>query len=166
MKEILGKAKSISELLGRAKYSAGHYHGQNLLARSRHPTCYENNPSFLKFIQETGLPFKAMDSFRTAKMEERSDFYLRRQPIKAPVEESSKYEDFFRLPPAVLHLYVEGDNSENCNNRLQPAPSPINSSKVRILLAGHPEMGLIERHKCDHRPPPRTPCHEPRHHPI
>ncbi len=62
-------------------------------------TCYENNPSFLNFIQETGLPFKAMDSFRTAKIEERSDLYLRRQPIKAAVEESSKYKDFFRLPP-------------------------------------------------------------------
>jgi hypothetical protein len=54
-----------------------HYHGQNLLARSLHPTCYENNPGFLKFIQETGLPFKPMDSFRTAEMEERSDLYLR-----------------------------------------------------------------------------------------
>jgi hypothetical protein len=47
MKEILGKAKSISELLGGAKYSVGHYHSQNLLARSLHPTCYENNPSVL-----------------------------------------------------------------------------------------------------------------------
>jgi hypothetical protein len=54
-----------------------HYHGQNLLARSLHPTCYQNNPGFLKFIQETGLPFKPMDSFRTAEMEERSDLYLR-----------------------------------------------------------------------------------------
>jgi hypothetical protein len=54
-----------------------HYFGQNLLARSLHPTCYENNPGFLKFIQETGLPFKPMDSFRSAEMEERSDLYLR-----------------------------------------------------------------------------------------
>lgn len=54
-----------------------HYFGQNLLARSLHPTCYENNPGFLKFIQETGLPFKPMDSFHSAEMEERSDLYLR-----------------------------------------------------------------------------------------
>lgn len=39
-----------------------------------------------------------MDSFRTAKMEERSDLYLRRQPIKAAAKESSKYEDFFSPP--------------------------------------------------------------------
>ncbi len=77
MKEIPGKAKSIRELPGGAKYPAGHDHGQNLLARSLHPTCYENNPGFLKFIQETGLPFKPMVSFRTAEMEERSDLYLR-----------------------------------------------------------------------------------------
>jgi hypothetical protein len=108
MKEILGKAESISELLGGAKYSVGHYHGQNLLACSLHPTCYENNPSFLKFIQETGLPFKAVDSFRTAKIEERSDLYLRRQPIKAAVEESSKYVDFFRLPPAGVQYLGRG----------------------------------------------------------
>ena len=96
----------MKEILGAAKYSAGHYHSQNLLARSLHPTCYENNPSFLKFIQETGLPFKAMDSFRTAKMEERGDLYLRRQPIKAAVEESRTHNDFFRLSPAVLHKKV------------------------------------------------------------
>ena len=49
-----------------------------------------------------------MDSFRTAKMEERSDFYLRRQPIKSAAKESSKYEDFFRLPPAGVHKISRG----------------------------------------------------------
>ena len=98
----------MKEILGAAKYSAGHYHSQNLLARSLHPTCYENNPSFLKFIQETGLPFKAMDSFRTAKMEERSDLYLRRQPIKAAAKESMTHNDFFRLPPAGVQYLSEG----------------------------------------------------------
>jgi len=54
-----------------------HYHGQNLLARSLHPTCYENNPGFLRFVQETGLPFKPLASFKSAEMEERSQLYLK-----------------------------------------------------------------------------------------
>ena len=54
-----------------------HYNTQNLLARSLHPLCYENNPGFLRFIQQTGLPFKPMPEFRSAQMEERSQLYLR-----------------------------------------------------------------------------------------
>jgi hypothetical protein len=54
-----------------------HYHGQNLLARSLHPTCYANNPGFLKFIQESGLPFKPMPSFRSVEIEQRCELYLR-----------------------------------------------------------------------------------------
>lgn len=53
-----------------------HYHGQNLLARSLHITCYENNPGFLRFIETTGLPFKPMVSFKSAEMEERCTLYL------------------------------------------------------------------------------------------
>jgi hypothetical protein len=77
VKEILGTAKTIRELLGGAKYSPYHYHSQNLLARSLHPTCYENNPGFLKFIADTGLPFRPLETFRSAEMEERSDLYLK-----------------------------------------------------------------------------------------
>lgn len=54
-----------------------HYFGQNLLARSLHPQCYENNPGFLRFVQETGLPFKPLPVFKTAQMEERSLLYLK-----------------------------------------------------------------------------------------
>jgi hypothetical protein len=54
-----------------------HYHGQNLLARSLHPTCYQNNPGFLKFIAHTGLPFRPLENFRSAEMEERCDLYLK-----------------------------------------------------------------------------------------
>ncbi len=54
-----------------------HYHGQNLLARSLHPKCYENNPGFLKFIADTGLPFRPLEAFRSAEMEERCDLYLK-----------------------------------------------------------------------------------------
>jgi uncharacterized protein with ParB-like and HNH nuclease domain len=54
-----------------------HYHGQNLLARSLHPKCYENNPGFLKFIADTGLPFQPLETFRSAELEERCDLYLK-----------------------------------------------------------------------------------------
>lgn len=54
-----------------------HYHSQNLLARSLHPTCYQNNPGFLKFIADTGLPFRPLETFRSAEMEERCDLYLK-----------------------------------------------------------------------------------------
>lgn len=54
-----------------------HYNTQNLLARSLHPLCYENNPGFVRFIEESGLPFKALDSFRVQEMEERCDLYLK-----------------------------------------------------------------------------------------
>jgi len=54
-----------------------HYFGQNLLARSLHMKCYENNPGFLRFIEESGLPFKPITSFHAAQMEERSQLYLK-----------------------------------------------------------------------------------------
>lgn len=54
-----------------------HYFGQNLLARSLNPKCYENNPGFLGFVQETNLPFKPLASFKTAQMEARSLLYLK-----------------------------------------------------------------------------------------
>lgn len=54
-----------------------HYFGQNLLARSLHPKCYENNPGFLRFVEQTGLPFKPMANFRSAELEQRSQLYLK-----------------------------------------------------------------------------------------
>ena len=54
-----------------------HYHSQNLLARSLHPTCYQNIPGFLNFIANTGLPFRPMETFRTAEMEERCNLCLK-----------------------------------------------------------------------------------------
>ena len=93
MKEILGKAKTIRELLGGAKYSIDyyqreygdltyeeklpHYCDQNLLARSLHPDCYDHNPGFLKFIQESGLPFRPQNFFNSEEMEQRCELYLR-----------------------------------------------------------------------------------------
>lgn len=36
-----------------------HYNAQNLLARSLDPQCYDHNPGFLRFKEQSGLPFVA-----------------------------------------------------------------------------------------------------------
>lgn len=52
-----------------------HYNTQNLLARSLHPQCYDHNPGFLRFVQETGLPFRPYEQFKRDDLEERSLLY-------------------------------------------------------------------------------------------
>ena len=52
-----------------------HYNTQNLLARSIHPQSYEHNPGFLRFVQQSGLPFKSYGHFTKADLEERSVLY-------------------------------------------------------------------------------------------
>lgn len=55
-----------------------HYFGQNLLAASLSPLAYEKNPSFLRFVEETGLPFKPYpEGFTKADIEERQELYRR-----------------------------------------------------------------------------------------
>ena len=54
-----------------------HYYGQNLLARSLHSNCYENNPGFRRFIEQTSLEFRPMEKFDAAELEERSLLYLK-----------------------------------------------------------------------------------------
>ncbi len=52
-----------------------HYNTQNLLARSLHPQCYEHNPGFLRFKEQSDLPFGAHEEFNTADLEARSQLY-------------------------------------------------------------------------------------------
>lgn len=52
-----------------------HYFGQNLLTRSLHPKTYEHNPTFLRFVQETGLPFRPHPEFKKSDQEERQHLY-------------------------------------------------------------------------------------------
>jgi len=52
-----------------------HYFGQNLLAKTLSPQCYERNPNFLKFIKETNLPFKPHKHFKKKDIEERQKLY-------------------------------------------------------------------------------------------
>ena len=54
------------------------YMGQNLLTRSLHPDCYENNPSFLRAIQAHNLPFQPFpDAFDAAAIDSRQELYQR-----------------------------------------------------------------------------------------
>lgn len=55
-----------------------HYFGQNLLAASLNPLAYEKNPSFLRFVEDTDLPFKPHpDGFTKSDIEERQELYRR-----------------------------------------------------------------------------------------
>lgn len=65
---------SYSDLIYEVKLP--HYNTQNLLARSLHPQCYEHNPGFLRFVESSGLPFKAHIQFKKADIEERGNLYL------------------------------------------------------------------------------------------
>lgn len=53
-----------------------HYLKQNLLAQSLHEEAYEHNPGFSKFIEESGLPFKAHPEFKKADLDARQELYL------------------------------------------------------------------------------------------
>jgi hypothetical protein len=71
--------KSFNASYGDLPYSQKHeyYLGQNLLARSLHPRCYEHNPGFLRWVKESGLPFGAHPEFKKEDSEERSELYRR-----------------------------------------------------------------------------------------
>ncbi len=53
-----------------------HYFGQNLLAKSLHPKCYEHSPGFLRFKRESGLGFRAHEEFKKKDLDERQDLYI------------------------------------------------------------------------------------------
>lgn len=51
------------------------YYGQNLLAKSLNPQCYEKNPSFLRYVQDSGLPFKPFEYFKKSDVSQRQHLY-------------------------------------------------------------------------------------------
>ncbi len=69
--------KSFNASYGDRSYSdkLPHYNTQNLLARSLHPQCYQHNPGFLRFIEQSGLPFRPHEEFRKDDLEARSALY-------------------------------------------------------------------------------------------
>lgn len=52
-----------------------HYLGQNLLAQCLHEQTYEHNPGFLRFIEESGLPFGAHAEFKKTDLDARLVLY-------------------------------------------------------------------------------------------
>jgi len=54
-----------------------HYLGHNLLARSLHEQAYDHNPGFLRFIQESGIPFRAHPEFKKTDLDLRQTLYQR-----------------------------------------------------------------------------------------
>lgn len=51
------------------------YFGQNLLAKSLNDQCYQNNPSFLQYVQRSHLPFQSYSAFKKADLEARQELY-------------------------------------------------------------------------------------------
>jgi len=69
--------KSFNGSYGDLPYSKKlpHYIKHNLLAQSLHPECYKHNPGFLRFKQESGLPFEPIEKFDKSAVEARSELY-------------------------------------------------------------------------------------------
>ena len=54
-----------------------HYIKYNLLAKSLHESCYQNNPGFKRTIEKHNLPFEAHITFTKEDLEKRSQLYCR-----------------------------------------------------------------------------------------
>lgn len=54
-----------------------YYVRENLLAHSLHEQCYERNPGFQRFIQGSGLEFRAHRHFKRADLDSRQELYTR-----------------------------------------------------------------------------------------
>lgn len=52
-----------------------HYFGQNMLAKTLYSQCYENNPSFIKYRNESQLSFKPHEHFKKQDILERQKLY-------------------------------------------------------------------------------------------
>ncbi|RZN65486.1 MAG: DUF262 domain-containing protein [Candidatus Methanoliparum thermophilum] len=52
-----------------------HYFGQNLLAKTLTPRCYEHNPKFITYKEDSGLPFKTHEHFKKKDIDERQELY-------------------------------------------------------------------------------------------
>ena len=69
--------RGFNQSLGGATYPTKlkHYYGQNLLARSLHGQCYENNPAFNAYRKQSKLPFMPHAEFKKEDLDTRQDLY-------------------------------------------------------------------------------------------
>ena len=77
--DLLLLPKSFNASYGALPYEQKypHYFGQNVLAQSLHEHCYERNPGFLRFVEQSGLAFRPHPEFKKADVDARQDLYLR-----------------------------------------------------------------------------------------
>jgi len=75
--DLLLLPKSFNASYGDLPYAKKreHYDSQNLLARSLQENAYDHNPGFLRFIQESGLPFRALKEFKKVDLDSRQELY-------------------------------------------------------------------------------------------
>jgi len=75
--DLLLLPKSFNASYGDLTYAKKrkHYVSQNLLAWSLNEQCYERNPGFLAYIGKERLPFKPLEEFRKADLDERHALY-------------------------------------------------------------------------------------------
>lgn len=52
-----------------------YYYGQNILAASLNLLCYDKNPGFIKFLEESDLPFKPHPEFTQENLDDRQKLY-------------------------------------------------------------------------------------------
>ena len=69
--------KSFNASFGDLPYAEklSHYNTQNLLARSLHDQCYDHNPGFVRFVEQSGLPFQPHCQFKKVDLDERGELY-------------------------------------------------------------------------------------------
>lgn len=75
--DLLLLPKSFNASFGDLPYAdkRDHYNSQNLLARSLHEKAYDHNPGFLRFVEQTGLPFHPHATFLKADLDDRQELY-------------------------------------------------------------------------------------------
>jgi hypothetical protein len=76
--DLLLLPKSFNASFGDLPYEekVTHYDSQNLLARSLNENAYHHNPGFLRFIESSGLPFRAHSEFKKADLDARQELYV------------------------------------------------------------------------------------------
>jgi hypothetical protein len=75
--DLLLLPKSFNASFGANTYDekVKHYYGQNLLVKTLHHQCYENNPSFLAYRTRSKLSFQAHNEFKKADLDTRQALY-------------------------------------------------------------------------------------------
>jgi uncharacterized protein with ParB-like and HNH nuclease domain len=75
--DLLLLPKSFNASYGDKPYSekVEQYFQHNVLARSLNARAYQNNPGFRRFLEATGLPFKALSQFKKSELESRQSLY-------------------------------------------------------------------------------------------